>query len=62
MRVDGLTPDEYTYSACIDACAKAKQWKKACQLLNDMRRGMLGVKVTFLLKDTHSRCGKYDRP
>lgn len=48
MRIDGLVPDEYTYSACIDACAKAKRWKKACQLLDDMRKGVLGVKVTYL--------------
>ena len=43
MRGDGLTPDEYSYAGCIDACAKAMQWKKACQLLDEMRAA--GVQV-----------------
>lgn len=43
MRGDGLTPDEYSYAGCIDACAKALQWKKACQLLDEMRAA--GVQV-----------------
>lgn len=43
MRSDGLSPDEYTYAGCIDACAKALQWKKACQLLDEMRAA--GVQV-----------------
>ena len=47
MRKNGLTPDVYTYSACIDACAKAKQWKKACELLDNMPAA--GVKARSFL-------------
>ena len=43
MKSDGLSPDVYSYAGCIDACAKAAQWKKACQILGQMREA--GVEV-----------------
>lgn len=43
MKSDGLSPDVYSYAGCIDACAKAAQWKKACQMLGQMREE--GVEV-----------------
>lgn len=45
MKSDGLSPDVYSYAGCIDACAKAAQWKKACQLLGQMREAGVEVKV-----------------
>lgn len=43
MKSDGFSPDVYSYAGCIDACAKAAQWKKACQILGQMRKA--GVEV-----------------
>lgn len=75
MRGDGLTPDEYSYAGCIDACAKAMQWKKACQLLDEMRAAGVQVwcfasyywsicidsDVTYTLQTLHScRAGATD--
>lgn len=45
MRSDGLVPNVKSYAGCIDACAKAIQWKKACYLLDEMRAA--GVQVGF---------------
>lgn len=44
MKSDDLSPDVYSYAGCIDACAKAAQWKKACQILGQMREA--GVEVS----------------
>lgn len=43
MRRDGLAPDVYSYTGCIDACAKEGQWIKATRLLDEMPEA--GVKV-----------------
>lgn len=47
MRDAGLTPDEYSYSGCIDACAKAMQWRKATLLLDEMREAGVQVRYSY---------------
>jgi pentatricopeptide repeat protein len=44
----GLPVDAYCYTAAIDACSKAKLWKRALELLNEMEaRGVPPSDVTF---------------
>lgn len=48
--------DTYCYTAVIDACAKAKQWKKALSLLEEMQAaGIEPSQVTYSV--TISACG-----
>ncbi len=52
----GLTLDTYFYTAVIDACAKAKMWKKALSLLDEMQQqGIEPSEVTYSV--TISACG-----
>lgn len=51
MRADSLQPNEYTYAGCIDACAKAMQWKKARQLLSEMRTAGVEVRYPHFYRD-----------
>jgi pentatricopeptide repeat protein len=52
----GLPLDTYCYTAVIDACAKAKLWRKALSLLEEMQQqGIEPSEVTYSV--TISACG-----
>lgn len=52
----GLTIDTYCFTAAIEACAKAKMWKKALDLLHEMEtKGIPPSEVTYSV--TITACG-----
>lgn len=52
----GLPVDTYCYTAAIEACSKAKMWKKALELLHEMEeKGVSPSEVTYSI--TITACG-----
>jgi pentatricopeptide repeat protein len=52
----GLAIDTYCYTAAIEACSKAKMWRKALELLDEMQeKGVAPSEVTYSI--TITACG-----
>lgn len=37
MRESGIAPNEYSYTAAVNACAKTGNWQLALKVLRDMK-------------------------